>query len=98
MLVFLLTRVGVVQTLVDVGVSETLPRRFRGGLAFKALRLLHHSTQDLKVIKKKKKETLIDSAETCGVGAWGFEPSHLVLGVGVQTPSTLSLLPTPPPH
>ena len=29
--------------------------RFRGGLAFKAHRLLYHSTLGLRVIKKKKK-------------------------------------------
>jgi len=31
-------------------------KRFRGGLAFKAHRLLHHSTLGLRVIKQKKKE------------------------------------------
>ena len=31
-------------------------RRFRGGLVFKAHRLLYHSTLDLRVIKKKKKD------------------------------------------
>ena len=30
--------------------------RFRGGLVFKAHRLLHHSTLGLRVIKKKKKK------------------------------------------
>ena len=30
-------------------------QRFRGGLVFKAHRLLHHSTLGLKVMKKKKK-------------------------------------------
>ena len=30
--------------------------RFRGGLIFKAPRLLYHSTLDLRVIKKKKKK------------------------------------------
>ena len=29
-------------------------KRFRGGLVFKAHRLLHHSTLGLRVIKKKK--------------------------------------------
>jgi len=29
-------------------------QRFRGGLVFKALRLLYHSTLGLRVIKKKK--------------------------------------------
>jgi len=29
-------------------------KRFRGGLVFKAHRLLYHSTPDLRVIKKKK--------------------------------------------
>jgi len=31
-------------------------QRFRGGLVFKALRLLYHSTLGLRVIKKKKRE------------------------------------------
>jgi len=30
-------------------------QRFRGGLVFKAHRLLYHSTLDVRVIKKKKK-------------------------------------------
>ena len=30
--------------------------RFRGGLVFKAHRLVYHSTLDLRVIKKKKKK------------------------------------------
>jgi len=33
-------------------------KRFRGGLVFKAHRLLYHSTLGLRVIKKKKKKTL----------------------------------------
>ena len=33
--------------------------RFRGGLVFKAHRLLYHSTLGLRVIKKKKKNRLI---------------------------------------
>jgi len=41
-------------------ISEQLLRinvqRFRGGLVFKAHRLLYHSTLGLRVIKKKKKE------------------------------------------
>jgi len=35
--------------------SEDLAKPFRGGLAFKAHRLLYHSTLGLRVIKKKKK-------------------------------------------
>jgi hypothetical protein len=31
--------------------------RFRGGLVFKAHRLLYHSTLDSRVIKRKKKKT-----------------------------------------
>ena len=64
-------RVGRVSTLVaDVGLSgkdsqrpselrQLLHRnvqRFRGGLVFKAHRLLHHSALGLRVIKKEKKE------------------------------------------
>jgi len=33
-------------------------QRFRGGLVFKAHRLLYHSTLGLRVIKKKKREQL----------------------------------------
>ena len=33
-------------------------KRFRGGLVFKAHRLLYHSTLGLRVIKKKKKDRL----------------------------------------
>jgi len=36
-------------------------KRFRGGLIFKAHRLLHHSTLGFRVIKKKKAVTLIAS-------------------------------------
>ena len=31
-------------------------QRFRGGLVFKVHRLLYHSTLDLRVIKKKKRD------------------------------------------
>ena len=34
-----------------------MQRRFRGGLVFKAHRLLYHSTLGLRVIKKTKKKT-----------------------------------------
>ena len=42
-------------------------QRFRGGLAFKAPRLLFHSTLGLRVIKKKKVRGLRfpDSAQMC---------------------------------
>jgi len=43
-------------------------RAWFGGLVFKAHRLLHHSTLDLRVIKKKKK-------------VWSLAPG---LGFGVQ--------------
>ena len=36
--------------------------RFRGGLVFKAHRLLHHSTLGLRVIKKKKKDVVSGAA------------------------------------
>ena len=36
-------------------------KRFRGGLVFKAHRLLDHSTLCSRVIKKKKKDTWLDS-------------------------------------
>ena len=39
-------------------------KRFRGGLVFKAHRLLYHSTLGSRVIKKKKKSTTCD--ETSG--------------------------------
>jgi len=34
-------------------------KRFRGGLVFKALRLLYHSTLGLRAIKKKKKQRVL---------------------------------------
>ena len=35
-------------------------QRFRGGLVFKALRLLYHSTVGVRVIKKEEEEAEID--------------------------------------
>ena len=36
-------------------------KRLQGGLVFKAHRLLHHSTQGLRVIEKKKKKKKNDT-------------------------------------
>jgi len=41
----------------EVSTEITEMQRFRGGLVFKAHRLLYHSTLGLRVIKKKKKKT-----------------------------------------
>jgi len=53
-------------------------KRFRGGLAFKAHRLLYHSTLGLGVIKKKKMRTW--------GGVWGFPnaPTPEASGVGFR--------------
>ena len=61
----------------QVHFSELLHRnvqRFRGGLVFKANRLLHHSTLGLRVIKKKKITTGV--FQTFG----GWEEEKLLLG------------------
>ena len=47
-------------------------KRFRGGLVFKAPRLLYHSTLDLRVIKKKEKEQGLG-----GVGTGSFSEGSL---------------------
>jgi len=44
-------------------------KRFRGGLVFKAHRLLYHSTLSLRVIKKKKRASYLDELEVVA----GFE-------------------------
>ena len=46
-------------------------KRFRGGLVFKAHRLLYHSTLGLRVIKKKKKRFMV------GVSGSEFVEKHL---------------------
>ena len=43
-----------------VGTGSWLKQRFRGGLVFKAHRLLYHSTLGLRVIKKKREGYLAD--------------------------------------
>ena len=47
-------------------------QRFRGGLVFKAHRLLYHSTLGLRVIKKKKEE----QSESGGAMPSGYEPDE----------------------
>ena len=42
-------------------------KRFRGGLVFKASRLVYHSTLGLRVIKKKKKD-LFEAGREARVG------------------------------
>ena len=64
--------------LVQFSISERLLRRnvkrFRGGLVFKADRLLYHSTLGLRVIKKKKflrcEPALRFRLQGLGVGVW----------------------------
>jgi len=51
----------------DVGFRVCNVQRFRGGLVFKAHRLLYHSALGLRVIKKKKK------FRVCRVGVQGSE-------------------------
>jgi len=46
-----------------LGWGKFTVQRFRGGLVFKAHRVLYHSTLGLRVIKKKKK-----------FGVWTYEP------------------------
>jgi len=53
--------------------------RFRGGLAFKAYRLLYYSTLDSRVIKKKRRKTLAPWVS----GFW-CRVSGLGLGLGVE--------------
>ena len=62
--------------------------RFRGGLVFKAHRLVYHSTLGLRVINKKKKTAPAEGGEHFGFvvqgfgfGFWGF--GFWVLGFGV---------------
>jgi len=54
-------------SLVLLPVHQSVPARFRGGLVFKAHRLLYHSTLGLRVIKKKKK-TCQNSPSVHGIG------------------------------
>ena len=55
----------------NFGQGHTRPERFRGGLVFKAHRLLYHSTLGSRVMKKKKKKTHQTRAsdEDCEAGA-----------------------------
>jgi len=48
-------------------------QRFRGGLVFKAHRLLYHSTLGLRVIKKKRRRALRVAASALGYVASGTE-------------------------
>ena len=56
--------------------------RFRGGLVFKAHRLLYHSTLGSRVIKKKKKRREGSGWGRCRVKGLGFR----VQGLGSLTP------------
>ena len=55
-------------------------KRFRGGLVFKAHRLVYHSTLCLRVIKKKKKGW--------GSGVQGFRVENRGLKVGGRVPGS----------
>ena len=48
-------------------------QRFRGGLVFKARRLLHHPTLGLRVIKKKKVEGLVGGSRRVGFRGEGSD-------------------------
>ena len=58
---------------VQFSIQEQLPsrhvERFRGGLVFKAHRLLYHSTLGSRVIKKRKKRSIWFCASGSGFGA-----------------------------
>jgi len=62
--------------------------RFRGGLVFKAHRLVYHSTLGLRVIKKKKRRSRVPSSSfrvaVFGVGVLGRGGRHLLLHRHVQ--------------
>ena len=61
-------------------------QRFRGGLVFKAHRLLYHSTLGLGVINNKKQTpaswVMVEGVGSRGSG-FGFRGSGLVFGCGV---------------
>ena len=61
-------------------VQKAYDQLFRGGLVFKAHRLLYHSILDLRVIKKKKSSSvsfLRSAAEREGNKLKGFVDLHL---------------------
>ena len=62
------------------GLSTCNVKRFRGGLVFKAHRLLYHSTLGLRVIKKKKKSAF-EPGHDRPPGAW--QEKLRVLGFGL---------------
>jgi len=59
-------------------------QRFRGGLVFKAHRLLYHSTLGLSVLKKKKGGTV----RNCRRSAGARSPASAVRGPTLSTPSS----------
>jgi len=63
--------------LVHLSISEQLFYRneqwFRGGLVFKAGRLLYLSNQGLRVITKKRDCSVLDQVQPCRLGVLGFE-------------------------
>jgi len=68
------------------GIEQLLRRnvkRFRGGLVFKAHRLLYHSTLGLRVIKKKKKKYFPATPEC---HPWGHRvvPTEMLLVTGAS--------------
>ena len=67
-------------------------QRFRGGLSFKAHRRLYHSTLGLRVIKKKKRSTTLDTKTSCQPSFrpdfWSkFPPTPTVCGWPLETDS-----------
>ena len=74
----------------NLGGVYRIVQRFRGGLVFKAHRLLYHSTLGLRVIKKKKKTLEVDAVMP--VDAYTISLSlTLSLSLSVSLTHTLSL-------
>jgi len=58
-------------------------KRFRGGLVFKAPRLLYHSTLGLRVIKKKKEAGHLQTRKVLALGRGeALRPEQSVAGFG----------------
>ena len=70
-------------------------QRFRGGLVFKAHRLLYHPTLGVRVIKRKKRI----NRQSCPASGHDFQvkqPNHLVHWQGHVMASTVRLKPSHP--
>ena len=60
-------------------------KRFRGGLVFKAHRLLHHSILGLRVMKKKRRDLVVLVMDDLGGEAYAHTMSRLITSGG-RTP------------